>query len=135
MFEFFAPATFDNNVFLAHTQRGDTQTGFGLTTSFLMACHTYVILPIFLRQAGIIQFLNQLHFQYHLSLHPFPICPFANTHLFNFQSSTIGGKHLLLLNQFMNLFGMPPLLGGGKDGLKIGSVGLLLIVTEVQVVI
>ena len=51
----------------------------------------------------------------------------------NFQSSTIGGKHLLLLNQFMNLFGMPPLLGGGKDGLKIGSVGLLLIVTEVQV--
>ena len=35
----------------------------------------------------------------------------------------------------MNLFGMPPLLGGGKDGLKIGSVGLLLIVTEVQVVI
>ena len=90
----------------------------------------------FLRQAGIIQFLNQLHFQYHLSLHPFPICPFANiTHLLNFQSSTIGGKHLLLLNQFMNLFGMPPLLGGGKDGLKIGSVGLLLIVTEVQVVI
>ena len=51
----------------------------------------------------------------------------------NFQSSTIGGKHLLLLNQFMNLFGMPPLLGGGKDGLKIGSVGMLLIVTEVQV--
>ena len=33
----------------------------------------------------------------------------------------------------MNLFGMPPLLGGGKDGLKIGSVGMLLIVTEVQV--
>ena len=55
------------------------------------------------------------------------------TNLLNSQSSTIGGKHLLLLNQFMNLFGMPPLLGGGKDGLKIGSVGLLLIVTEVQV--
>ena len=35
----------------------------------------------------------------------------------------------------MNLFGMPPLLGGGRDGLKIGSVGLLLIVTEVQVVL
>ena len=50
-----------------------------------------------------------------------------------FQSSTIGGKHLLLLNQFMNLFGMPPLLGGSRDGLKIGSIGQLLIVTEVQV--
>ena len=135
--EFFVPVIFDNNFFSsARTQRGDTLMGFGLTTSFLMACHTYVIVEIFLRENGIIQFWNQLHFQYHLSLHPFPICPFANiTHLLNFQSSTIGGKHLLLLNQFMNLFGMPPLLGGGKDGLKIGSVGLLLIVTEVQVVI
>ena len=34
-------------MFLARTQRGDTQMGFGLTTSFLMACHTYVIVSIF----------------------------------------------------------------------------------------
>ena len=52
------------------TQRGDTQMGFGLTTSFLMACHTYVIVPIVLRETGIIQFWNQLHFQYHLFFIP-----------------------------------------------------------------
>ena len=109
--------------------------GFGLTTSFLMACHTYVIVferdwhHSILKSAPFsISLLSSLIPSYSNCL------LFRPTHLLlNFQSSTIGGKHLLLLNQFMNLFGMPPLLGGGKDGLKIGSVGLLLIVTEVQV--